>query len=73
MENWTEVPFPSFPIPHVPNLLKNKTEGTKNKGRKIHECISYLTLNFIHAASRGKSNSAKLNNFKSNATPIILL
>jgi hypothetical protein len=34
----------SFPIPHVSNLIKKKTEGTKNKGRKAQGCICYLTL-----------------------------
>jgi hypothetical protein len=39
-----EVPFSSFHIPQVPNLIKSKTDGAKNKGRKTQECIGYLTL-----------------------------
>jgi hypothetical protein len=42
-----EVPFPSFHIPHVPNLIKNKTERTKNKDRKAQRANMYLTLNII--------------------------
>jgi hypothetical protein len=42
----TEVPFPSFHIPQVPNLIKSETEGAKNKGRKAQGCTSYLTLTF---------------------------
>jgi hypothetical protein len=47
MENWTEVPFQSFHLPQVPNLIKSKTEEAKNKGRKAHGCIGYLTLILI--------------------------
>jgi hypothetical protein len=45
--NQTEVPFPSFHIPQVPNLIKSETEGIKNKGRKAQEANMYLTLNNI--------------------------
>jgi hypothetical protein len=40
----TEVLFPSFHTPPVPNLIKNKTEGAKNKGRKAQGANMYLTL-----------------------------
>jgi hypothetical protein len=42
-----EVPFPSFHIPQVPNLIKIETEGTKNKGRKAQGANMYLTLKKI--------------------------
>jgi hypothetical protein len=44
MENWTDVPFPSFHIPQVPNLIKSEIEGAKNKGRKAQGANRYLTL-----------------------------
>jgi hypothetical protein len=33
-----------FSYIQVPNLIKNKIERAKNKSRKAHECIGYLTL-----------------------------
>jgi len=44
----TEVPFSSFHIPHITNLIKSETEGAKNKGRKAQEANMYLTLFFIN-------------------------
>jgi hypothetical protein len=32
----------------VPNLIKNKTDETKNKGRKVHGANMYLILNLIN-------------------------
>jgi hypothetical protein len=46
-ENQTEVPFSSFHIPQVPNLIKSETDGVKNKGRKAPGANMYLTLFFI--------------------------
>jgi len=43
-----EVPFPSFHIPHVPNLIKSETERSKNKGRKAYRANMYLILIFIY-------------------------
>jgi hypothetical protein len=42
-----EVPFPSFHIPQVSNLIKTETKGAKNKGRKAHGANMYLTLKII--------------------------
>jgi hypothetical protein len=39
-----EVPFSSFHIPQVPNLIKSETEGAKNKGHKAQGANMYLTL-----------------------------
>jgi hypothetical protein len=43
-----EVSFSSFHIPQVPNLIKSKTEGAKNKGRKAQGANRYLTLQNIY-------------------------
>jgi phosphopantetheinyl transferase len=44
MRNQTDVPFSSFHIPQVSNLIKNDTERAKNKGSKVHRTNMYLTL-----------------------------
>jgi transposase len=46
-ENQTDVPFPSFHILQVPNLIKNESKEAKNKGRKAQGANMYLTLFFI--------------------------
>jgi hypothetical protein len=51
-----EVPFPSFHIPQVPNLIKSETEGAKNKGRKAHGANMYLTLIIIYFHMIGVAN-----------------
>jgi hypothetical protein len=38
-----EVPFLSFHIPQISNLIKSETDGAKNKGRKAHGGNMYLT------------------------------
>jgi hypothetical protein len=54
MGNWTEVPFSYFHIPQVPNLIKSKTEGAKNKCRKAQEANKYLTYLKIINLSNSK-------------------
>jgi len=39
-------------MPQVPNLIKSKTEGAKNKGRKAQGCIGYLTQERIIRRSK---------------------
>jgi hypothetical protein len=52
-----EVPFSSFHIPHVPNLIKIETDVTKNKGRKTHGANMYLTLFFTSSQKKKKKPS----------------
>jgi glycosyltransferase involved in cell wall biosynthesis len=47
MEKWTEVPFLSFSIPHVPAIIKIKIQRAKNTVCKPHGCVGYLTLKNI--------------------------
>jgi hypothetical protein len=44
MEKWTEVSFPSFPIPQVPSMIKIEIHKAKNKVCKSRGTILYLTL-----------------------------
>jgi hypothetical protein len=57
--NWTDVQFSSFHILHVPNLVKSKIEGAKNKGRKAQGQIAYLTLIFTRTELPYRFSSLK--------------